>query len=195
MDFAKPQLEVFGLQASFDDLCCGASPKRNRAWFPSVPRGLTDACTTALQHPERSCGRRDLVLQLRIETFRDVAVGLILVANSISSRTLTAKLCPTHLGCGRRDPWSSRLGPCSAGRSPAQPLVGSGFWRSFRLQPVDQVRDRAFQLPRRARQLRNSRPSTISTSPAHRGTCMCTRRPPALLAPRGAAPTKLRCGG
>ena len=78
MDFAKPQLEVFGLQASFDDLCCGV-PTRNQAWFPSSRRGSSGACAPALHRPGRSSGRLDLVSWLRMETFCDrcrVASGL-----------------------------------------------------------------------------------------------------------------------
>ena len=124
-----------GLQASFNDLCCSASQGVIELRLRLSKRGSTDACVAALHHPERSSGRHDLVSRLRIETFRDrhhVAVGMtvplvLCFSHKLGVTTQSHSQTVKYTGYGRRDRWSSRLGRCSTGRSPAQPLGGSDF--------------------------------------------------------------------
>ena len=114
MDFTKPQFEVFGLQISLCYLCCCAS-QRDRASSPCVLSGSTDACIDA----------PSLWEIVRIEIFRDRCHVVVGSERNVGSCALVGVMTKSHsqivwhTGYGRRDRWSSRLGRCSTGRSPA----------------------------------------------------------------------------
>ena len=153
---------------------------RNRAFVSVCRKRLNWCMRRRTASPERSSGRLDLVSRLRIETFRDrchVAVGLIVpwvlcvghelgVVTHWHSQTVQYTLDTANVFLDHRVLVLAQLDNL---------LNSPGLSQRFHLQPVDQVRDRSFQLPRRARQLRDPRcdlgkrcgtsPSTSLTSP------------------------------